>query len=157
MTFDTKDSESRIRQSFINDFGDIISGNATPDEMADFVMEYVVNNNGMINLDYQDVADTLKGMKEGDCVVLETEKENIPSALNECRTRLNDSHPASKMQKLLLQIVAPRQSGLMMNDMQMFHDFLSSVGDDLEVTWGISKREDDSSKYILFMIAGFKD
>ena len=155
MTNKAKEIEDEIRQRFIGDFTGIVKGNSTPGEMADYVLKYVMDKSGLVNIDYQDVLTTLENMKEGDCLVVETEKANLQSALRDCETKLKNAHPGMNIEKLMLQIITPQQSGLTMNDMQMFYDFFSSIREDLEVSWGIAQRDDDSDRIILFIVAGF--
>lgn len=155
MTNKAKEIEDEIRQRFIGDFREIVRGNSTPEEMAECVLKYVMDKSGLVNIDYQDVLTTLQDMKEGDCVVVETEKSNLQSALKDCKTKLENAHPDMNIEKLMLQIITPQQSGLIMDDMQMFYDFFNSIKEDLEVSWGIAQRDDDSDKLILFIVAGF--
>jgi hypothetical protein len=157
MTENTTKNEDAICHNFINEFGGIIKGVTTPQEMAEYVQEYVVENTGLINLDYQDALATLRGVKEGDGMVIQSEKDNLQSTLEECETKLKNAHPNMTMTKLLLQIIVPQQSILMMDDIQMLGDYISSLGDNLQTVWGIASRNDDSGKYKLFIMVGFND
>lgn len=157
MNNSTKEMENNTVKMFLDEFGNIIKGLSTPEDLAVNVFEYVVTKKAIINIDYNDVKSTLHGMKEGDGMLIDTEKANLQSTLKDCEMKLKNAHPNMKMRNMLLQIISPQQSPLEMDDMQIFNDFFSSLGEGVQVTWGIISNEDISDKFRLFVMAGFND
>lgn len=157
MTKSANNMENEIRRMFLDEFGGIIKGLSTPEEMADLMLEYVINKNGLINIDYENVQNTLRGMTEGDGMLVKADKQKLEQVLEESRTGLTAAHPDMKLKSFLLQIVMPQQFGLMMDEMQVFYNFFNSLGEEVQVSWGIVSDEAACDDCMFFIMAGFTD
>ncbi|MBQ7448247.1 MAG: cell division protein FtsZ [Paludibacteraceae bacterium] len=115
----------------------------------------IITIKGYINIDFQDVSNTLKngnmaimnvGYGEGEMRITQA----IDNALNSPLVNTNDVKGASR---ILLNFYCSKEHAILMDELQQINDFCDKVGEDMDVRWGINYDDDLGAKVKVTVIA----
>ncbi len=115
----------------------------------------IITIKGYINIDFQDVSNTLKngnmaimnvGYGEGEKRITQA----IENALNSPLVNTNDVKGASR---ILLNFYCSKENAILMDELQQINDFCDKVGEDMDVRWGINYDENLGAKVKVTVIA----
>lgn len=120
------------------------------ESQIDEVARLIENTKSMINLDRDDVKSVLVG-KEG-ILYQANQEEGVENStfMKEFFGALKEKTAVQDCTSLLISIAMSPEDPLMMDDIEIIHDFLESINNEsLEVKWGIKNNEEGERMSIL--------
>ena len=120
------------------------------ESQIDEVARLIENTKSMINLDRDDVKSVLVG-KEG-ILYQANQEEGVENStfMKEFFGALKEKTAVQDCTSMLISIAMSPEDPLMMDDIEIIHDFLESINNEsLEVKWGIKNNEEGGRMTIL--------
>ena len=110
-----------------------------------------------MSIDYNDVQMALNGMNEVDGVAVSGKASSLYSMLKEASARLIAAHGGKNPSSLMLGIGIASDGNFTMADLEGVSQYLSEMGDDISVIWGVAYNEDLSGDEVkLAVLVGFE-
>lgn len=128
----------------------IIKEEQVNESQLDEVAGLIENEKNMINLDRDDVKSVLVG-KEG-ILYQANQDEGVENStfMKEFFGALKEKKVVQNCTSMLISIAMSPEDPLMMEDIEIIHDFLESINNEsLEVKWGIKNNEEGGRMTIL--------
>ena len=127
------------------------SSNVTESQIPE-ISALVVNNDTLISLDLDDVKSIMSGhegvLYEGS----QDENENHEEFMKSFFKELSSIQNVTKCHSILMFIKCSEKEGLMMDEMNIIHDFMEVLPENSEAKWGMSVVKDDSPMKIVVVV-----
>lgn len=134
-----------------------VGGLASKEELSEIITTNLMARNQLMSIDYNDVQMALNGMNEVDGVAVSGKASSLYSMLKEASARLIAVHGGKNPSSLMLGIGIASDGNFTMADLEGVSQYLSEMGDDISVIWGVAYNEDLSGDEVkLAVLVGFE-
>lgn len=152
-----EDAENELKEKVLAQLDGCAGGLASKEELSDIITTCLVTRNQLISIDYNDVLMAINGMSEVDGVTVAGKVSSLYSMLKEASARLSAAHGGKSLSSLLIGIGITKDGNFTVADLDGVRQYLSEMGDDISVIWGVAHNSDLSDDEVrLSILFGYK-